>query len=544
MTVEVAQRLCEMNACLLSGSYDQLEAITLEEINQNGFSLVTLNEARKLRLSPAVVYLCSLAVENDSPYNRFSDWLNIYQGILGKSAEKFDPDSRDVLVIAAQSIVSGHPLDSKKLQAVSSLGSSWIDALELLLDHQRYDAVLGLVNEIAGRKLNFREWLSVVECFFNRVKHFPNAGSRVDLGKALELMYAEIQGDGEQIQKLRSKILLYAANAYLHSELPDEAIRVCMQVGANAADENDRYYVQFSLARAYCIMGDLASSIGWLDKLLLERLKKHQIDQSSEEFISDAIPEAAALVLSQNKKPNFDVDSAGQALRDLQVSLAAEGITPFLVSGTLLGYAREGALLSHDKDVDVGVFENTDSYALVNALIKSQKFQLDFNRVGKYNVYSLPVVHWSTGIVIDIFIYRKEGDRLVTGVDNYFGYLQKFTFTPFDVRPVKFLGVDFYVPADIDLNLRENFGEWRVSDPNYFSHLESPATVDVGGDVYQLVGRLRTLECLMSNRLDKLDRVKNLMLRHQSGRYGMSAELFDAIDRYIAMESEPEGVTS
>ena len=64
---------------------------------------------------------------------------------------------------------------------------------------------------------------------------------------------------------------------------------------------------------------------------------------------------------------------------------------------------------------------------------------------------------------------------------------------PVELKEVSFLGIDFYVPDDVEKNLAENFGNWRQSDPEYISHLQSPSTVDVGGLVYQIVGRLREL---------------------------------------------------
>jgi hypothetical protein len=133
------------------------------------------------------------------------------------------------------------------------------------------------------------------------------------------------------------------------------------------------------------------------------------------------------------------------------------------------------------------------------------------------------VSHLSSGVSIDIFIYHPEDGMWVTGVESYFGYLQKFAFTPFGLRAVKFLDIDFYVPDDVEKNLAENFGNWRESDPEYISHLQSPSTVDVGGPVYQIVGRLRALEAIRAKKYEKLNRAIQLMERHQDRPGGMRA---------------------
>src|SRR5690606_37477131 len=52
--------------------------------------------------------------------------------------------------------------------------------------------------------------------------------------------------------------------------------------------------------------------------------------------------------------------AARQALLDLRSDLSRADVKFFLVSGTLLGCVREGNILGHDKDIDVGVMEDVD----------------------------------------------------------------------------------------------------------------------------------------------------------------------------------------
>ena len=224
-------------------------------------------------------------------------------------------------------------------------------------------------------------------------------------------------------------------------------------------------------------------------------------------------------------QPNkeFVTADAARALVDLQKALSKVGQRAFLVSGTLLGFAREGKILEHDKDLDVGIIGVEHQFDVAQSLLQSGMFRIKMGNVREYNkTYHLKVDHLDARVSIDIFIYHPEGGQLVTGVQSDFGYLQKFAFTPFELETVSFMGIDFLVPKDTDLKLTENFGEWRHSDPDYISHLQSPSTVDVGGMVFQVVGRLRALEAIRDKKPERLARVIDIMTLHQQREGGMS----------------------
>jgi LicD family len=52
----------------------------------------------------------------------------------------------------------------------------------------------------------------------------------------------------------------------------------------------------------------------------------------------------------------FSVRVHGEAfLRDFMAASREAGMKPFLMWGTLLGHVREGGILKHDKDIDMGI---------------------------------------------------------------------------------------------------------------------------------------------------------------------------------------------
>ena len=133
-------------------------------------------------------------------------------------------------------------------------------------------------------------------------------------------------------------------------------------------------------------------------------------------------------------------------------------------------------------------------------------------------------------ITIDIFFYQPDGDKLVTGVNHDFGYMQEFEFSRFDLQKIDFLETGFYAPDDIDKNLAENFGDWRIPDRNYISHLESPSTRKVGGDVYMIVARTSLLSALIAKNFEKAARAFKIAVRHADGPCRLGAELLQQLD--------------
>ena len=201
-----------------------------------------------------------------------------------------------------------------------------------------------------------------------------------------------------------------------------------------------------------------------------------------------------------------------------------------VVSGTLLGYERVGNFLSHDKDIDVGIYGSNDQFEIIQALSESRLFHVPMQDIKLRDNYYIPSYHVPTGMPIDVFVYHLVNGKLRTGVQNTFGYLQHFDFTPFDLQAIEFVGVPTHAPSDIDLNLRENFGNWRVSDPHYISHLESPSTVDVGGAIYLLVARLELLRYIVEEKPIKGERVCQILRQYTNSALGMNEDLLNRLE--------------
>ncbi|TNG88932.1 capZB protein, partial [Pasteurellaceae bacterium USgator41] len=167
-------------------------------------------------------------------------------------------------------------------------------------------------------------------------------------------------------------------------------------------------------------------------------------------------------ILSTSTK--YTDKKAETALSTLKHCLNKNNIPFFLISGTLLGCIREGKLLSHDKDIDIGVWEIYTVQELDQIIRKSGCFYI-------LPIYSknILVVRHTNGITIDIFIHYREEHGYWHG-----GGKSKWHNSPFTLKPCYFLGQQYLVPEDYDLYLTENYGDWRIPKIDFDSALDTP----------------------------------------------------------------------
>lgn len=149
----------------------------------------------------------------------------------------------------------------------------------------------------------------------------------------------------------------------------------------------------------------------------------------------------------------FSRGRAEKALLDMKALLEKHKVEFFLVSGTLLGCIREGRILSHDKDVDIGVWDNTDIKFLLTILGRAGFFYILPSR----SEHVIRVKHVN-GIAIDLFIHYRDPDDYWHG-----GVKIKWSNTPFSLAVYPFLGTHFNVPNDYNLYLKENYGDWQYA---------------------------------------------------------------------------------
>ena len=164
-------------------------------------------------------------------------------------------------------------------------------------------------------------------------------------------------------------------------------------------------------------------------------------------------------------KRNINVLFARDAMRALAEATAKAGLEVFLVSGTLLGYMRNGNFLPHDNDLDVGIFDGFSVDTLRSALYSTGCFTI----MAKRSPHCIRIRHFN-GTAIDIFTHYREKD-------DYWHAASKTSWhnSPFALKKVEFLGFETYIPDPPEKYLEENYGkDWRIPKTKFDSAVECP----------------------------------------------------------------------
>ena len=513
--------LAKINSALMQNQEDQLaqcfQGIDIAEL----LSQDTLLSIRARRMVPLTLLLSSLAVSNEIAQQRAQIWLSCYQSIAKK---KLSHDlsllgEKNILHCAVTSLITSTKLHHKSLANSSGTHQQWLDAFELLIDSRQWTCATALADALILKKIKAIRWLDLAKTLEYRFEIFVN-----DTGMA------QTDVDYEVLAQLFEKCANAVKNAKLEKFAQNLLYRRarCLEVAGDyssaikhlSQNTNGKNYIRrkIDIARCHCKQGDITASINELDLAIANtkcQLAK-EVDGSTDE---------SGLIAPVREAAKFNVDKASLALRQLAEICTKQDIKIFPVSGTLLGYAREGKLLDHDKDIDIGIIGWQKQFEICMALQTSGLFTIEPKFLTGHKTYCIPIRHNATGVWIDIFIYHEVEDKLVTGVDFFFGYRQTFAFTQFDLTPVRFLGVDMYVPSDIDLNLRENFGNWRIPDSSYLSHLESPSTIDKGSQEHMLTARIHALGFILKEKPVKVRKVIRVLREYANSPWAMRLEL-------------------
>ena len=153
-----------------------------------------------------------------------------------------------------------------------------------------------------------------------------------------------------------------------------------------------------------------------------------------------------------SQKPGLlNTDKAFSCLCDTIEILKKNDIKSFLISGTLLGFIRDGHLLEHDNDLDIGLFaEEASTEDIVNLLRQDKSF------MAVYDLGHMVQATHKNGTVIDIFLHYRDKNRIWHGTD-----IHRWYNTPFKLVEREFTGSMFLVPDPPEQYLDENYGNWH-----------------------------------------------------------------------------------
>ena len=183
-----------------------------------------------------------------------------------------------------------------------------------------------------------------------------------------------------------------------------------------------------------------------------------------------AIDKSLKLVETFDTRDAAQVEPLLDAIEEVLGALRKAGLDAFLAYGTALGAIRDGGLIGHDSDADLGYVSAHDHPVdVIRESFRVQRALTDMGyRVTRYSAIALKV-------------HVEESDGLDRGLDVFGGfmrdgvlYLMGEIAVPFRREWIHPLGTatlegrELPVPADTDRFLTATYGpRWRVPDPAY-----------------------------------------------------------------------------
>jgi hypothetical protein len=155
---------------------------------------------------------------------------------------------------------------------------------------------------------------------------------------------------------------------------------------------------------------------------------------------------------------------------DLQLHVAAEAaraleaadVRPFLMSGTLLGFIRDGRFMPHDYDIDLGLLPDSELPAAVAALDRLPSFDVEV-------IGPRIVATHSSCVTVDVFTHELREGLLWHATE-----IHEWWNTPFDLVRTHLDDVPFWIPDAPERYLDENYGTWSHPVPFYDISFDTP----------------------------------------------------------------------
>lgn len=125
----------------------------------------------------------------------------------------------------------------------------------------------------------------------------------------------------------------------------------------------------------------------------------------------------------------------------------------WLSAGTILGIYRDGKLIPHDTDLDVGAQEPLD-----HEVTKSAFFERGFEAVA-FSTFQL--AFRKREVIFDIYLFEKVGENLVCEITKQ-GKMAK-PYRLFEkLGTLQFEGKFYPTPQPVEEYLRVRYGDWQT----------------------------------------------------------------------------------
>lgn len=196
--------------------------------------------------------------------------------------------------------------------------------------------------------------------------------------------------------------------------------------------------------------------------------------------------------LTTNEKKRIAVQTFGMELIEfVQDILMKENIRSFADFGTLLGIIREGKLLAHDLDADIGVILNDPmDIHRVRIAMERNGFKLWRRYVNGEQV--VEESYLMKDLKVDLNFYQMGSDYAKTWLfytkpgyqyeEKYHRHIVEMTYSPIgEMKTINVNGCNIAIPENAEQLLEEKYGKtWRTPDKGWI-YWQSPAATPIDG---------------------------------------------------------------
>ncbi len=493
---KVTQLMCVLQEALRPEHQQHLPSI----VEQAGLDKVLDPElfkaARYFERRNLLVFLATLGFENTPEQAHYQRWLAVSQ-YLGQQLDAEEtvrlcaagrplmvPFYQDLLEALAQ---PDGPVKASDWTGCPCQEADLLFATEVLLDHQAVQWLPLVLQRWRQLDTHGEPWLWMCRTVAERVEYAQTAHKAQSLAWALNML---LQKAEPQHLGLVDTLAPHEVNLLLRAGQLDQAQSLAQALYQRKPNTEHDYWMMRTLASRSAFAPAMAHASRMLESLIDKAM---QVGTSAD-AVADSTKPAP-------KRPGFDVDAASESLKTVNRVLRERGLQPFLMSGVLLGYLREGQILPHDKDLDLGLIGWQQQFEVAQALLAAGHYHVSWRCLRGAQTFLMDVVDLKYGVAIDFFFFHPYADHFLHGIDYKYGFTQNLRFSPFALKEVDFLGDRFWIPDNAAQNLTENYGDWRTPQSSYVVTVESPALVNKGSDKHQfmvLIELMRSVQTFRS----------------------------------------------
>ena len=235
----------------------------------------------------------------------------------------------------------------------------------------------------------------------------------------------------------------------------------------------------------------------------------------------------------------FQINLAKQALDETCALLESYKLKPFLVSGTLLGFERDGKIFDHDKDFDIGIIGWQSQFTVAEALLGSGKYRFKLQQLKAQSTLMVQAEHTPTAISFDVFFYHDYGTYFLNGVNFHLNYTLTFHYSKFNLVRKNFGSSSYWVPENIHNYLAETYGEeWSVPREKYLVHIESPIHASRDTLDFKFHILIEMLKILHSNNVDKGTYLVKLLSEKKYKKFAPEPKIMKAFNKTLEKISQ------